>query len=415
MNQKTKEFRQNLADIFIKSLPEKQLEWKQGWNASGNMQVPVNAYTGKPYKGINRMYLWLCSAEKGSADNRWATFRQIQQKGWHLKKGSKGCRVEYWQPYDFVWKSPIDWNEYHRLRGQEGIGLIAKYYVVFNGKDIEGIPKLPEQRKNKTVLEDALIEKISSGMGVPIFNDGGNRAFYSTSSDTVHLPAKEAFHDSYEYNAAALHELSHASGAPNRLNRSIKNVFGSDKYAYEELVAEISACFMAEHLEIAQTEKHIENHKSYVQSWISEIQKNPDVLVRAVRDAGFAADYLELHAGILTQKEYLENTRNSPEVPQDIIQENPEDGPAVKKITAKHRNPIELDLKKMGYKPDARLINKISRLNQITGKEHTVRDIHAALQEHKYRGHAEADKLLNSIGSSLKKQEMAIRPAVPFR
>lgn len=82
-----------------------------------------------------------------------------------------------------------------------------------------------------------------------------------------------------------MHELSHATGAEKRLNRDIRNVFGTEKYAYEELVAEISACFMSEHIQIEQTEEHVNNHKAYIQSWTKALSEKPEMLMKAIRDA----------------------------------------------------------------------------------------------------------------------------------
>lgn len=432
MNQATKEFRRNIADVFIKSLTEKQLDWQKGWNASGMGLVPINAVTKKPYKGINRLYLSICAMEKAGVessnviigntgehdpeaiDNRWATFKQIQDKGWRVKKGAKGCKVEYYQPYDFIAKQNLTWEEFYEARGTEGVGLITRYYVVFNGKDIEGIPSLDKLPQNRNVIADELIDKISAGIGVAIVNDGGDRAFYRISEDTIHLPKKEAFINSYEYNSTALHELSHASGAPNRLNRSMKGFFGSAEYAYEELVAEISSSFMAEHLDVQQNEMHIQNHKAYIQFWIQEIEKNPDILIRAIREASIAADYLEFHAGIITKEEYLKVSNESIEVPQRMV--IPEEKKAVSDVKNQLPVNIEHDLKLHGYKPTPGLVKKIKALNELVGKNHTTKELCEAFKGHLYKENMAADKLINSIGKALQKQELALQHlAVPER
>lgn len=325
MNQKTAEYRNALAEQFIKVLSEKELDWKKNWSA-GIGASPINATTGKRYRGLNAFVLALKAMENvengRTPDNRWATMKQIQQKGWSLKKGSHGVKVEYWSPYDFDKKFKLTWPEYKKasLDKDRNVGLLVKYSHVFNGQDIVGIPEL-EPPKARMVMSDDIIEKISNGMGVPILHDGGGRAFYRLSEDTIHLPEPEVFFSTYDYSSTALHELSHASGAAHRLNRDMGHGFGSEKYAYEELVAEISSCFMGEHLEIVQTEEHIENHKAYVQGWIREIQEKPEVLIKAIRDAGRAADLLEYHAGILTKEEYQQTLHESMEVPSEQVRE----------------------------------------------------------------------------------------------
>ncbi len=243
MDQKTNEYRKAIADAFVKSLQENALEWKKGWNSS--VATPQNAITGKNYKGLNRFFLTLHSMSHNITDPRWATFKQIQDNGWRLNKGAKGLKVEYWTPDDYQNKKSLEWEEYNKLskdpERRKQIGIVAKYYHVFNGQDITGIPKLPEQPERVEAVSDQIIDTISRNMGVEITNEGGDQAYYSIRQDKIFLPPKTAFISDYEYNSTALHELSHATGAANRLNRDIKNRFGTERYAYEELVAEISS------------------------------------------------------------------------------------------------------------------------------------------------------------------------------
>lgn len=330
MDQKTNEYRKAVADAFIKSLQENELQWKKGWHTAAT--VPQNAITGKTYKGLNRFFLTLQSMANNITDPRWATFKQIQDKGWHLNKGAKGMKVEYWTPYDYQNKKSLEWTEYNKLlddperRGQ--IGVVAKYYHVFNAQDITGIPELPEPERHPEAVSDEIIDKISQNMGVEITNEGGDRAYYSIREDKIFLPQKIAFASDYEYNSTALHELSHATGAEKRLNRDIKNRFGTEKYAYEELVAEISACFMGEHLTMQLPLEHMENHKAYVQSWIEQISEKPAVLMKAIRDAESSANYLEYQAELISDKEYqktLAGTRETEPgeiVPKEVMAEH---------------------------------------------------------------------------------------------
>lgn len=409
MNQKTREFRQKIADSFLQVLNEKQLHWKIGWNQA---KSPVNAYTGKKYRGINKFGLYMAGllkvGEGETPDNRWATFKQIQNKGWKLKKGAIGVKVEYWQPYDFEKKLPISWSEFYKRKTEEGINLIAKYYTVFNGRDIIGIPEL-EQGEKRIILEDSLIDKIASGMQVKIYNDGGSEAYYSIDQDQIHLPQKESFLNTYEYNATALHELSHATGAEKRLNRDMKNQFGTEAYAYEELVAEISSCFMGEHLELAETEEHLENHKAYVQSWIQHIGKDANILIRAIKDAEDAANYLEYYAGILSQDKYLETLVDKLEVSENKIDEEVQTietkSAGTSEPTIQMQRNIKTELHRNGYKPTAMLIQKIEKLNQITGKSHSLVEIHDAFFSREYQNNPAANKILGEIEKCLQNQE----------
>lgn len=306
------EFRNQMAETFINILSEKGLEWKKEWSGVANM----NAVTKAPYRGINALNLYLTSKIRGYEDVRWATMLQIMDKDkkyhpnekWHLKAGSKATYVEYWYQYDTVNKKAVSWDQYRAeiLSGTppENFRLCTRYTPVFNASDIEGIPKL-EVKANPEINVDEVVTKLSENMKVPIFYDGGDRAYYSPSADEIHLPKKEYFTNEYAFNATALHELSHATGHTARLNRALGGFFGSESYAYEELVAEMCACFMGVDLSSAP---QTENHKAYVQSWIREIKEKPDTLIRAVKDAQAAALYMDFNAELISREEYISKT-----------------------------------------------------------------------------------------------------------
>lgn len=297
MNQMTEDFRNNIAQLFIQSLEQEELSWKKSWTAIN--LLPQNAVSGTNYKGINRFYLmFLCQKNKWE-DPRFATFKQIQDKGWHLQRGSKGIKVEYWMPYDQEQKKVISWKEANL--SDKKIGVIPKYYTVFNAKDIEGIPPI-EMPEKKDINPDEILATICKNMNIEIVNDGGGRAFYRPSEDKIHLPKAGYFNSDYAYNSVAMHELSHATGAPHRLNRNIQNLFGSEDYAFEELIAEISSVFMSKDLSSCMEPYEMDNHKAYVQGWISHIKEKPDILIQAIKEANKAADYLEEAAELVPKR-----------------------------------------------------------------------------------------------------------------
>lgn len=289
----TKEFRKSVADMFVKGLSEEGLNWKQGWATTGELR---NAVSNRHYRGLNEFYLKLISMVNGYKDPRWMTFNQIRDEGYHLEKGSKGAKVEYWFPFDTIKKKGVSFEEKERLikegeRKKEDFSLVAKYYTVFNGDNISGLPEI-ELPKNK-IEPSVVLEQISRGMNVEIYNDGEDRAFYRPSTDDIHLPLPEVFSSDNEYNAVAFHELGHATGHESRLNRDQSGVFGTSAYAKEELVAEITSAFMAETTGISLEDMNMENHKAYVNGWIASIEDDPEYLMKAISQAHDAADYMQ--------------------------------------------------------------------------------------------------------------------------
>ncbi|QUH20392.1 ArdC family protein [Alkaliphilus sp. B6464] len=324
MNKKVKEHREKLADTFIKSLEENQLDWKKEWK--GPSMIPENGASNKKYKGINKFWLAMVAMNKGFHDPRWCTFKQIQDKGWKLNKGAKGEKVEYWMPFDRAAKKSITWDEFRKrkIAKDQSVVLSTKYYTVFNGQDIKGIPPVPLLKIND-ITPDEIIAKLSQNMGVEIMNDGNDRAFYRPGEDKIHLPKPEYFETDYAYNATALHELAHSTGAAHRLDRNIMNMFGSSDYAYEELIAEITSCFMSINLQAEQDDTRIDNHKAYVQSWIKAIKEKPDTLIKAIREAEKTASYMEYKAELISEKEYLVVQNSSMEVKEmDVVKDRKE-------------------------------------------------------------------------------------------
>jgi len=316
MDQKTEEFRKKIAEMFISTLQADPLAWRKGW--ANSLCMPQNAVTGAKYRGINFLYLLMEAKQRGYEDLRFATFKQINDNGWRIKKGSKGLQVEYWYPWDYKKRQSISWEEFRARTTSDKMGVKARYYYVFNAEDIEGIPQLQSNEKTKIEISQ-LVEKISENMKVPIVHKSVEDPYYSLPEDTIYMPYPEQFANAYEYNAAALHEEAHATGVESRLNRDTYL-----DYAKEELVAEITAAFMAQHVQeeltsVSFTDQDMQNHMAYVQSWISSIQDKPEALLEAIRDAEQASNLLEYHGGIITEAKYQMVRQSTKEVANELV------------------------------------------------------------------------------------------------
>lgn len=312
--------REAMAESFLAALSEETLPWQKGWSTAPNR----NAVTGKWYHGINTLWLGMMAGEKGYTDPRWCTFNQAKAKGWQIKKGEHGTPIEFWSLYDRERKKNISVEESERLRDilsaeeyKERIQPVAKTYTVFNGEQIEGIPVYEKTKHeyDRRAAEE-IRKSVSQGMGFE-FSEGGNRAFYSPIRDCVTMPDMDSFFNEYEYIATFLHESSHASGHESRLDRKLDGGFGSERYAREELRAEISSAFLTQSLGIASTSssEHMKNHKAYIQSWIRVIRDDRNELFQAIKDAEKIADYV-IEKGNL--KEYVEQEHLMSELEQKI-------------------------------------------------------------------------------------------------
>ena len=297
MKKQTSKAREYLEEEFIRSLEQGQLPWNKGWV---EMARPLNAETNRVYSGVNRFILSMVADKKGFKDNRWCTFATAKRNEWSVKKGEKGTPIEMWKVYRKDTKESIDFKEAYRLLNENPdmkdlLVPYAKNYTVFNGEQINGIP--PQEAQPTVSDEYDINEYVESALttlnGEVKF--GGDHACYVPTLDEIHLPNSFQFLDDYSFNATLLHELCHSTGHPSRLNRSLNNEFGSEEYAKEELRAEISSAFLMQELgyDSEMCDEHINDHKAYIQGWISVLQKDKNELYKAIRDAEIISDYVQ--------------------------------------------------------------------------------------------------------------------------
>lgn len=113
---------------------------------------------------------------------------------------------------------------------------------------------------------------------------------YSPLSDKITLPLPNQYHDAENYYSTALHELSHWTGHSSRLNRDFAKDKHTQKYAREELRAEIGSAMVNMMLGIAP--KISENNKAYIKGWIAHLKEEPKEILRACGDAEKISDYI---------------------------------------------------------------------------------------------------------------------------
>ena len=122
-----------------------------------------------------------------------------------------------------------------------------------------------------------------------VLREGSERAFYSPSTDHVQLPPRIAFKSPEGWASTVMHELGHWSGHPSRLDRNLSGRFGDKSYAMEELRAELASAFIGNELGIPA---QIDQHASYVGSWLDVLRQDKREVFRAAADAQRIADFL---------------------------------------------------------------------------------------------------------------------------
>ncbi len=173
-------------------------------------------------------------------------------------------------------------------------GLCFRYYHVFNVEQCEGLV-LPALPQHNTINPIAEAKAIVAGMPKPpsIDHDGGNRAYYRPSNDSVHLPARNTFETSGEYYSTTFHELSHSTGHQSRLDRHDLEAgvshSGSENYSKEELIAEFGSAFLCAHSGINNT---LDNSASYIAGWLKALKGDNKLAITAASAAQRASDYI---------------------------------------------------------------------------------------------------------------------------
>lgn len=312
--------REMLINKYIEALEQEQIPWERTWYTSR----PKNAISNTEYRGVNCLLLSFIAEERGYKGTRWCTFNQIADRDgryhkgetWHLKQGSKSVPVEYWYVYNLVEKRKYSFKEYNEaikadLSREKEFKLCSRTFLVFNEDCIEGIT--PEITQDNNIDSCETINTVIRNMGVG-YEEGGDRAYYSPIRDTVVIPPINTFKTDYGYYATQLHELCHASGHQTRLNRNIKNTFGSEEYAKEELRAEISSSFLMQELNLEYDETHLDNHIAYIQSWIDALKNEPNELFRAIKDADEIVAYIEEKGEISQNKEQIQQLEDDYEM-----------------------------------------------------------------------------------------------------
>jgi antirestriction protein ArdC len=278
----------DITSKIIAELEAGRVPWVQPWGtaaAKAPLAMPANAATGRQYSGINVLILWGAVIEHGFPMQSWLTFRQAVSLGGHVRKGERGTTVVYADRF-----IPDDEKKRAQEAGDEAQAIrFLKRFTVFNVGQCEGLPDdlavappAPEPG-----LIEPRVEALIKATGIA-FRIGGNRAFYMPPADYVQVPPPQAYFEAIDWHRTALHELGHATGHASRLSRDLSGSFGSKKYAFEELVAEMNAAFCCASLGIVPTVRHAD----YIGSWLEVLREDNRAIFRAASAATKAAEWL---------------------------------------------------------------------------------------------------------------------------
>ncbi len=273
-----------ITDNLIAAIESGTLPWRRDWKLGngGGYGMPHNAVSGRAYRGINTMLLLCEQAEHGYTSTGWITPRKAIENELDFK-GQKTTEVVFWKRMS---KTDAD-------TGEKNSFMFAKSYRVLNLDQCKGDKEKLKGHKALEIPEeiadvDDLVQAVRDGMTIKV-NHGGDRAFYQPGNDFIQMPPKDAFKTETGYRATFMHETTHSTGHKSRCDRSFGKRFGTEAYAFEELVAELGCCYLQATLGI---EMDVENHASYLNNWLTVLKDDDRAIMTAASKAQQAVDYI---------------------------------------------------------------------------------------------------------------------------
>ena len=265
---------------IIKQLEAGIIPWKKPWE-SGN-KMAFNRISRKPYSALNSMLL--------SHPGEYATFKQWESIGGHVRKGETSDIVVYWK-----WV-PVK-NTEKKEDEEVPMKPVLRYYNVFHISQVDGVEPLAEEEIELEPLEEAEKVKdtyLSREPSLTLRIEHSDKAFYSPHQDCIVVPRLDQYMDAAEYYGTMFHEMVHSTGHKSRLDRletGVAAAFGGTEYSKEELVAESGSAMILGRTGI-ETSDTIRNNAGYIQSWLALLKNDSKFIVSAARKAEKAVEYI---------------------------------------------------------------------------------------------------------------------------
>lgn len=286
-NQANQNVYQKITDQIVAAMEAGAHRFEMPWHTSNPR--PVNVVSGKPYRGVNTLALWVAEQLNGYASGTWGTYRQWNSIGAQVRKGERAATVVFFKDLE----RPVDEDENEETKSRRSFVATAAW--VFNADQVDGytasevVPPVDKTRRLNQV--EAFVAATQATI-----QERGHSACYNLTTDTIHMPERALFVGSSTSSATEsfystlLHELTHWTGHPARLNRELKNRFGDAAYSMEELVAELGAAFLCADLGVTPSPRP--DHAAYIQGWLSVLRQDQRALFTAASKASAASDYL---------------------------------------------------------------------------------------------------------------------------
>jgi len=267
--------------------------WRMPWHTLADAGTPTSI-DGRPYRGANAVWLAMVAATRAWTTGTYGTYRAWQRHGAQVRRGEKAIPVILWKP-----TTPKPDDSVTDDERSAGRRLLARAYNVFAAEQCDGADDIIAARAERLAGRDApdriaAADRYFAAIGATII-EGGNRAFYQPSTDSIHVPPLDQFEHAAHHAGTLAHEATHWTGHAERLNRDLSGRFGSDSYAAEELVAELGAAMWSAQMGLSAVTRP--DHASYLAGWLRVLRSDARALVTVASRSQAAVDYLNERAG----------------------------------------------------------------------------------------------------------------------
>jgi len=276
----TQDLMEKVTDNVITKMETCGNGWLRSW--VGDAQLPINCETSKAYQGINLFIL--LGQEKSSG--KWGTFKAWKRLDKPVCKGEKATQIIYFKMQEH--KTEVDKN------GKPTKFPMMRIYYVFNESQTEGY-EMEVKTEGETFSCADADQWIKNSGAVIDYNNIS--AFYNPNADKIGMPPMSAFFKTDDATAeqnfygTLFHELTHWTGHTSRNDRLIKRSSRTE-YAFEELVAELGACFQSVHFGIEPAEVNAD-HTKYLNGWLQALKDDKQLIFKASAQSNKAIQYIE--------------------------------------------------------------------------------------------------------------------------
>lgn len=315
-----------ITNIVIDLIEKSDLPpWQKPWsvNQSGERNFPMNYDSKKAYTGVNNFLLTMLMDLKKHDCPYFLTFKQVEKYKGRIIKGASSYPICFYTNdvyRDKVTQKTIARSVWEKLPQIQQTNyepsFTLKYYNAFNAQDIQGIDFGDSWKPRTLPVKEQIesCENIVKGMpNRPEIKNGGDIAAYYPSLDIIKMPLINYFDKEQFYYAVLFHEIIHSTGSPSRLEREEKKKrksFGDSFYAYEELIAEMGACYLCGEGGILY--HNLKNSATYIKDWKTQVKNyladDPKFFFKACADAQRGADYILGKSDPLIYAKFTKNT-----------------------------------------------------------------------------------------------------------